>query len=216
VTSGTTIGIATYFVARIAQSIAARIARITVAVADDVARTAIGNTSTVQAKTAEQVSDLQLRCGATIVETTRIARITTIVESTRIARIAIGYHVARAAILRSEQVSQASAHLEPRSVANDVARIAIDDDIARIASDNCIARITVVELDTADQSLETGKQSTFHDATIACSARVDASRIAGAHCKTLNTHHEGDSEGSHQNSDFHWVISPFCFAGSLS
>jgi len=116
--------------------------------------------------------------------------------------------------MRGKQITQTSAQTKFGCTANIAARIAIGYDIARIAGNNGIARIATVapDTDTVDQSLETGEQVSRLRVLVAGTAWINACHVARVR-KTLYTQHEGEYQGSHQNFDFHWVISPFRFAG---
>jgi hypothetical protein len=191
--------------ARVAANIVTGTANIVTgtAIADHIARTTVASATAIQTKSTEESAEREPG-RATISGTARV----TIADN--ITRTAIADHIARAACLRGKQTTQTSAQTYFGCAANIVARIA-GDFIARIASNNGIARIATVDSNTVDQSFKTGEQVSSR-VIVAGTARVNAGHITRIR-KTLYTHQKGDHEGSHQNSDFHWVISPFRFAG---
>jgi len=173
-----------------------------IAVRCGIARIAVGGTSEIQVDAFEQILKAELR------STTSTTRVTI---GNNIARIALDL-TAGVTIVRGKQVAQTSAQVELGS-ASHIARIAISDFITRIAGDDCVTRIAGTRTNSVDQFLETGEEVALHDAPVARCTRINTCRIARTRRKTLHTHHEGSNESSHQNSDFHGVISPFRFVG---
>jgi hypothetical protein len=103
-----------------------------------VARGAVGIATSVQAESVEQFRQLKPR-GATDI----VARID------NIARGAVINDIARAAIIRREQVSQTTTQVEPGQIAGDFVT-GTANDIARIASGNSVTWVAVVSPDTID------------------------------------------------------------------
>jgi len=179
VTTGTAVGVSANIVTR--TTVRGEVTRS--AIVHNIARTAIGEAITIQAKTAEQVAErCESGCAAIIDDSARVA----IYDN--VARIAVVVTVI--ACLSGKQVTQASAYSKPGEVADFVARIARECCfVTRIAGENGLAGIAVVGTNAVDQSLETRKQvaASYH-ASVTCSARIGAGKTTRIR-KTLNTHH---------------------------
>jgi len=199
---------------RTATAIYGTIAR--TAISDKIARTTVRNAiariatviveaTTILTKSSErveiQVAEREPRRTAEIGFSARITVCDNVARTT-VCVIAISDTITRTALRRGcKQIAQTTTKSKTGcGVANCVAGVARNY-VARITGDDCVTRIAVVggtNSNSADQSLETGKQvaASYGEPVAGWSTGINARRITGI-CITLNTQHKGDSKGSH-------------------
>jgi hypothetical protein len=189
VTTGTACVAATIATARTTRIAAgvARIARSTVGISvAGITWTTIGIAAAFQ--TFEQSAEVELRRGT--------GRTAGIAIGNDGAWSAVGNDIAWGACRSGKQTTQTSTQTDFGYAANFVAGITKRGFIAWIAGNDWFARIAVIDTNSIDQFLKTGKQVTLYNTRVTRATRGNTCRVTRTR-KALDTQHEGDREGRH-------------------